>query len=217
MSDHTAPDTGTQMLLRCGIVAGPLYTVVAYGQAFTREGFDITRHALSLLSNGSLGWLQIANFLITGVLVIACAVGLGRVLSHGVGRKWGPRLIGTFGAGMIAAGLFVADPALGFPPGTPDGPPTTMTTHGILHFAAGGVGFFALIIACFVFARRFSASGQAGWTIFSVATGTIFLATFMGISSGAATPAVIIAFSLGILLVWAWIAALAAKHTKTHP
>lgn len=42
----------TKMLLVCGVVAGPLFTVVGLIQAFTRPGFDLTRHALSLLENG---------------------------------------------------------------------------------------------------------------------------------------------------------------------
>src|SRR5215831_7565091 len=66
----------TRMLLACGIVAGPLFTVVGLTQALTRPGFDITRHALSLLSNGELGWIQVCNFLLTGLLFVACAVGM---------------------------------------------------------------------------------------------------------------------------------------------
>src|SRR5438128_1850429 len=63
-------DTVTAMrtLLACGAVAGPLFVIVGFGQAFTRPGFDLTRHPLSVLSNGDLGWLQIANFLVSGLL-----------------------------------------------------------------------------------------------------------------------------------------------------
>ena len=210
MTDHAAPDALTRALLRCGVVAGPFYVVVALLQMAIRDGFDIRRHALSLLSNGDLGWIQIANFLISGLLVIACAIGLRRALRPGMGSTWGPWLVGTYGAGMLAAAVFVADPALGFPPGTPDGPPTSITTHGILHFVAGGVAFFALIAGCFVLARRFASLGQRGWMTFSAATGAIFLVSFIGIASGAGTVAINIAFSLAILLVWTWIAALSA-------
>jgi len=40
-------------------------------QMLVRDGFDIRRHALSLLTNGDLGWIQILNFVLTGLLVIA--------------------------------------------------------------------------------------------------------------------------------------------------
>jgi hypothetical protein len=46
-------------LLGCGIVAGPLFITVSL--THTRYGFDLARHPISLLSLGSLGWVQIAG------------------------------------------------------------------------------------------------------------------------------------------------------------
>jgi hypothetical protein len=48
-----------------------------------------------LLSLGDLGWIQIANFVVTGALFVACAVGLRRVLHPGRAGTWGPRLVGA--------------------------------------------------------------------------------------------------------------------------
>src|SRR4051812_33302536 len=143
--------------LRCGIVAGPLFVVVGLAQAFTRAGFDLKEHTLSLLSNGDLGWIQIANFIVTGALFIVCASGVREALLTGSAHVWGPRLIGVFGTGMAAAGVFVPDPAFGFPPGTPDGKPDSVSWHGALHYTVASLAFLALIGACFVFARRFRA------------------------------------------------------------
>jgi hypothetical protein len=42
--------TGTRALLASGVVAGPLFVAVALLQALTRDGFDLRRHPLSLLS-----------------------------------------------------------------------------------------------------------------------------------------------------------------------
>ena len=67
-------------------------------------------------------------------MVIAFAVGLRRALTPGVGARWAPRLVAVYGAGLVAAGVFRADPALGFPVGTPDGP-EPVSWHGMLHFA----------------------------------------------------------------------------------
>ena len=95
----------------------------------SRDGFDISRHPASVLSNGD-GWIQMSNFL-TGLLFIACAIDLRRVFpAASRGAVWGPRLIGVFGAGMVAAGIFSADPADGFPAGRPTGPPTSITWRG---------------------------------------------------------------------------------------
>lgn len=63
----SAPSSATtRSLLTCAVVASPLWAVVSLAQAVVREGFDITRHPLSALSNGGLGWLQITNFLLAG-------------------------------------------------------------------------------------------------------------------------------------------------------
>jgi hypothetical membrane protein len=199
----------TRRLLACGIIAGPIYVVVVALQALTRQGFDITRHAASLLSNGDLGWIQIANFVVSGALVIACAVGMRRVLQPGRGGTTAPILVGTYGAGVLAGGVFVADPALGFPPGTTA--PASMSWHSVVHFIAGAIGFLALIAGCFVFASRFAAQRKAGWAAFSVVTGVLFLAAFAGIASGGGQPAFNIAFTVAVVLAWSWISAVSAR------
>lgn len=140
-------------------------------QALTREGFDIRRHPLSLLSNGGLGWIQVTNFVVAGLMVTACAVGMRRVLRPGPAGTWGPLLVGGYGLGLVASGIFRPDPADGFPPGTPPGLPEAVSLHGLLHFASGGVAFLALIAACFVFARRFGKLGERGWAVYSAMTG----------------------------------------------
>ncbi len=125
MTTHTAPAATcspegrvTRSLLGYGVIAGPVYVLVSLAQAATRDGFDLRKHAWSLLSNGSLGWLQITNFILVGLMVGAFAAGVRRAS----GGKAAPVLFGIFAASQVAAGLFRADPALGFPPGTPDGP-----------------------------------------------------------------------------------------------
>ena len=138
----------TRSLLGYGVLAGPFYVVVGLAQALTREGYDLTRHDLSLLANGPLGWIQIADLILSGLMTVAAAVGMHRslrVLGGGRGSVWGPRLVAGYGVGLVGAGLFVADPMNGFPPGTPDGPPAVVTAGGIGHLVFGGLGFLCLI------------------------------------------------------------------------
>src|SRR5579859_2656292 len=73
----------TRALLAGSLLAGPVYILVGALQIAIRPGFDITRHDLSLLSNGPLGWIQITNFIVSGVLVIAGALGVRRALRAG--------------------------------------------------------------------------------------------------------------------------------------
>jgi len=210
------PTTLTRALLACGVVGGPLYLVVGVTQALTRRGFDITRHDLSLLSNGALGWIQISNLVVSGLLVLAAAAGMRRVLRAGRGRWWGPALVGVYGLGLIGAGIFRADPALGFPPGTP-ADAHAISGHGLLHFICGGVGFLALIVACLVFARRFAVDGQRGWAAYSVVTGLVFFAAFVGIAAGSGNSWTILGFWMGVILAWAWVAAMAVRLIAGRP
>src|SRR4030095_3282933 len=99
----------------------PLFLALWALQAFTRDGFDPGRHPISLLSLGDLGWIQIANFVVTGALFVACAVGLRRVLHHGRAGTWGPRLVGALGAGLIVAGSSAPMPVPASPPARPPG------------------------------------------------------------------------------------------------
>src|SRR5262245_40458414 len=126
-------------LLRWGVVAGPFYLAVGLGQALTREGFDFARHPLSVLANGPGGWNQTANFVITRALGSAAAVGFQRVL--GTTSRTAGFFLGAFGASMLVASVFRADPMDGFPVGTPPGPPTSISAVGMVHFIAGALGF----------------------------------------------------------------------------
>ena len=134
----------TRSLLGYGVIAGPIYVVVAAAQVFTRDGYDPTRHAASQLANGDWGWIQIANFLVTGAMTIAAAVGVRRALGPGRLSAWAAGLLGVYGAGLMIAGVFRADPSDGFPPGTPPGM-GEVSWHGMAHFAVAGLGFACLV------------------------------------------------------------------------
>ena len=153
-------------LLGCCIIAGPLFVVASLAQAFTRTGFDLGRHPISLLSLGSLGWL---HFIVSGVLYVAGAVGLRKALRPGRGSTWAPRLVAITGVGLIVAGVFTTDAGAGFPPGAPAGAPT-MSWHGVLHEVGFGLSFVGAIAACGVFARRYAALGRRGWAVAAIAT-----------------------------------------------
>ena len=119
-------------------------------------------------------------------------------------------LIGVYGIGLIGAGFFTADPAFGFPPGTPANA-HAISWHGLLHIVTAGIGFLALIAACFVLARRFASRRQRGWAAYSLATGVIFFAAFVGVATGSGQSWSVVGFWIGVVFAWAWIWALARK------
>ncbi len=198
--------TSTPRLLRAGALAGPLYVVIGVAQIVSREGFDMRRHALSILTNGDLGWIQVGNFLLSGALVIAGATGARRVLRGRLGGTWGPRLLAVYGAGLIAAGIFRADPAAGFPPGATA--PAAMSRSGLFHFVFGAIAFYALIGACFVFTRSFAKAGWRGWAVYSFVSGLGFLIAFAALASGGGGEATMLAFYGAVLWIWIWHTAL---------
>jgi len=211
------PTGGTRALLACGAAAGPVYIITGLIEGLTRRGFDLRHQDLSLLSNGPLGWIHISLFVVTGALVALGAVGLRQALGRrGRGALWGPLLLGVYGVGLIAAGLFVADPMAGFPPGTPSRP-DHVSWHGNLHFVSAAIAFLALITACFLFTRRFSAEGRTGWARFSVVTGVVFVAAFLGVATGSSSAGVVISFSLAVVLAFTWITLLSLElRNETH-
>jgi hypothetical protein len=114
----------------------------------------------------------------------------------------------VFGLSMVVAGLFRADPVAGFPVGTPDGP-VPMSTHGLVHLAAGAVGFTAVAAACLVLSARCAADNRPGRAWFCRITGLVFLAAFVGLASSGGSQGATIGFVAAIVLLFSCIAAVA--------
>lgn len=200
----------TARLLGAGVVAGPLFLAVGVVQVLTRDGFDLDRHALSLLALGPLGFVQIANFVVTGVLLAAAAIGIRRAMGQAVGATWGPRLVAGFGIGMVLAGLFVADPADGFPLGTPAGP-AKISWHGALHGLGFAVAMLSWVSACLVLARSFVARGERAWAAGCVVA--LVAAATIGASPQAGSFGVRLVLVSAVQL--AVVAAVSAKVSRT--
>lgn len=193
----------TWPLLRWGVVAGPFYLAIALAQALTRDGFDLSRHSLSALANGPGGWVQTANFALTGLMVLAAAFGFARV------SEPRPRVASWFLAGyglaMIAASMFPADPVDGFPPGTPKGMPASISTVGLMHFAAGGLGFLCLALSAIAAAWTLRRRGAASLALLSLLSGVTVL---LGFSSGMVRPPGIVGIWIAVVVGWIWLAVL---------
>ena len=167
-----------------------------------------------------MGWIEIVNLIVSGLMTLAAAIGMSRalrVLGGGPGTVWGPRLIAGYGLGLVGAGVFVADPMNGFPPGTPDGPPAVVTVGGIGHLVFGGLGFLCLVAGTLVLARHHAREARPGMAWFSRATGVLFLVAFAGIASGSTSPAVVLGFWAGVVLAWVWLAVTSVDLYRRTP
>ncbi len=172
--------------------AGIVYVVVGLADAWLTPGFDLTRHPLSLLCLTQTGWVQSANLIVTGVLVIVAGWRrLGAV-------RW---LLAGYGVALAASGFLLPDPAAGFPPGAA----SVVTWHGIGHFVAGGLGFLCLAAAMAVtgFQLRVRSWGGAA---FSWGSALVFLGGFFALAATAGSSIGILWFWVGLLLTWTWLA-----------
>ena len=199
----------SRALIACGIAICPLFYVLVVMQMLSRTGFDIRKHPLSLLSLGDFGWIQVANFIVIGVLAIAYDAGLRQALRSTSGETWGPLLIATYGLGMITAGIFPPDPLPGFPPGAVLGIPQQMSGHAVMHGVGFLIAFASLIGACLVFGRRYFLISKPAWAVYSIATAII---TPLLIIVGMAVPrATSISFFVVGILAFGWVGPISAQ------
>lgn len=193
----------TRALVGCGIAAGPLFLSIFVMQIAVRPEFSFTRSEPSVLSIGPLGWIQIANFIVAGLLIFAGALGMRRVLRPSQGGFWGPLLLAVFGIGQVGVGIFVVDPIRSA---------ATMTFHGTMHIVIGSISFVTLMAACFVFVRAFLSQKQKMWAMFCAVTGLTFLAAFLGAASVSPGTTSIQLF-LNVIFVdeWIWVSSISTQ------
>jgi hypothetical membrane protein len=153
-----------QALLTSG-VAGPVIFVAAYlVNGAAQAGYNSWHDTISTLSLADHGWIQVANFMLYGVLTLCFAEGLRR---SGAANAWGFALLVIAGLGLLVIGPFRTDPVLGFPAGQP----TIVTPGGTVHSIGALVVFLAFPAAAFVMALRSS----RGWAAFSIASSVVSL------------------------------------------
>jgi hypothetical protein len=206
--DAAAPLVSTRALLAAGVVAGPLFLGTVLLQAAAHDDFHLRVHPLSSLALGDHGWVQVANFLVTGALLVAFAIGLRRRLNPGRGGTWVPALVAVNGLSLAVAGLFPADPINGYPAGAVEG----TTLHGVVHAAAPTVGGLAGYATLVVLARRFAADGRRGWATASVA----LIPADLVLSAVAMAVGDFRVMLLGLALVMGWNTAVAV-HLLRQP
>jgi hypothetical membrane protein len=196
-------------LLTAGLVAGPLYVVVSLIEVMVRDDFDPSRHAWSMLTNGPFGWVHSVNLVVSGALVAAGAAGLAPM----AGGRMPAGLLALYGAGLVGAGVFRADPGRGFPAGTPEVVP--VSGHGMLHFVVGGIGFLGLVVAGLVIGRRLRREHRRTMAVFSHVTAILFLVTFVALAATGGASWALWAFTAAVVLASGWLSAIFAHYRRT--
>lgn len=168
--------------LLCGVIAGPLFIITFIIAGMLRPNYSAMRNSVSALANGGNGWLQVANFEITGLLILLFAFGIRHYFGRAHEKAGRASLFAIVAATVIGAGLFKTDMRGFYYPGT-FVLPIEHTWHGTLHVLFSVTGFLVLAAACFVFARQFRRWQLTGWANYSVVSG-IGILIFLLLSIG---------------------------------
>lgn len=201
------------ILLWGGVIAGPLFILVFLIEGYLRTGYDPMRQPVSALAIGPRGWVQQANFFITGALALAYAFGLPDALRSYGGSFWAPVLVGIYALGLFGAGVFTTD-ITGLPK-EKDAVPAR-TKSGIFHDLFSLPVFVALFFAeCLVFESLFAKAGEYGWEIYSIVSAVIFIIGFVLAGMGfSGTPKLApvggLLQRMTIIVGWLWLSLVAA-------
>ena len=139
-----------------GVLGPALFVGIFCLECLLRPGYDPKSMYISALSLGPRGWIQMANFILLGVLLLVFARGIAAEFPGEKASRGGPILLTILAVLFIVSGFFVMDPM--------DTPPDQMSVHGLIHGLAGGIVFVLMPVIIFVFQRRFQ--GDVNWQSF---------------------------------------------------
>jgi hypothetical membrane protein len=171
---------------------GPIvFLTVLTLAGLVRPGYDPVTSYASDLAVGETSWLQTANFVVFGCLVILFAAGLRRGLAGGRALGVSEILLALTGLGLIIAGVFPTD-VIGQP----------STAHGAMHFVASLLMFGTLSAVFFVIVVPLRQDERwAGYARYSTITGLIAVGLCLA-SVAAALPATFNNYQAGPLAAW---------------
>jgi hypothetical protein len=226
---HNSP--GARAQTACGVLAGPLFVGAFTAIGAKRAGYDWRAHAVSSLACGREGWLQRANFVLTGVLYSCAARGIARCPRQSTGPRLIPALLGAAGAGLIGSGIFVTDPAGGFPPAAPGENGSSQGTdaaawpsfEGSLHNLCAIPVFAGIPVAGLASALAAARRKDYGWACYSAVSSLSMAGNFLlfGAAFGERVPRLLrkggIFQRMSIAAGFGWLSALSLRCLSSAP
>ena len=211
-------------LLTGGALAAPLFFTVSTVHGVAVAAYDLRRHPVSSLALAPHGWVQTANFVVTGALFGGLAVALQRPGPRLPCSRLGAGFIRAVTAGLVGAGTFLTDPISGYPPGTPEASPGYTGTVAALHDLLSIPTFLGLPAAAVVYAHAFARQRRPGWVLYSVGTAAVMLTGF-GLASAAFSQAPTLVANGGLYqrvavasgFTWLSVLALQARRDLEQP
>ncbi len=177
-----------RLCIWAGVIGPILFVFVFSLDGFLKPSYSAMSQPISYLEVGSNGWIQSANFIVLGLLLILFALGFSQRMDPLI--KQLPLLAST--ALLLLVGLAFANDGV-FIPAAPG--ESQNAVHAVLHTTGFEVIFFSLPIACLIIGwqlRKTAVWHGYGW--YSIITGliTVIPALFVLFSSfaspGTQTP-----------------------------
>lgn len=220
-TQHMGLTMKSRWLLVCGVIAGPLFIITFLILGSLRPDYSPVRDSVSALAVGEYGFLQLANFEITGLLILAFAIGLRHGFGQLRGIPWRATLFVILAVSMIGSGIFKTDVLVGHQAGMFT-PPFAHSLQGALHVFFSISAFLVLAVACFVFAWEFHNWRNRGWSIYSVVSGSGMLLFLLLSVSGLDHLRVIAAYDgmlerMAIIIGLGWLSLLAVRLLRSAP
>src|SRR6266540_1628149 len=140
-----------QLTSWAGVIGSALFIAVFALQDIFCPGFNWLSTAVSEHALGSYGWIQIANFIVVGLLFLVFARGVAEEFREGTASRLKPLFLTILGFCILLSGPFVTDPA-----------PAPLfssraTWHGTAHGVMGGLlGLFQRIVLIAYFGWTFA-------------------------------------------------------------
>ena len=145
---------------------------------FTRARYDPLRHPISSLAIGQRGWIQVLNFIMVGLSVVAFAFGLAYTRRDRKALLAAALCLAAAGVGLIGAGVFVTDAVFGYPSEAPLAL-EQFSDRGRLHSAFSRWFFRGIPLAAFIFCYEFARQGKQRWAVYSAASGLGMIAVII--------------------------------------
>ena len=135
-----------------GIIGPALFVAVFTIEGRLRPGYEPLKMYVSALSLGLRGWIQMANFIILGILLFVFTRGVKAEFETGKASRGGLILLTIIAILFIVSGPLRMDPMFT--------PANQVTVHGTIHGIAGAIIFVLMPISCFVYLRRFRTDSE---------------------------------------------------------
>lgn len=178
---------GRTAALSSGTIAGPLFVAAFTTIGALRPGYDWRHLPVSSLACGRGGWLQRANFVLTGSLYCHASTELARCPDRRIGPRAVALLVAGVGVGLIGSGVFVTDPVGGFPPSPTGGAgnlrvgpaDSVRTLGGRLHNLFAIPIFAGIPIAALASAVTAIRGHDCRWAAYSAGSAASVVGTFL--------------------------------------